>query len=267
MQWITLLAPAWLAGSLLALLSAPLGCLVLWRRLAFFADALAHGSLFGVALAALLHQPTWQGMVLVNLIVVIALWWLNDNRLPSDAMLAAVSATLLSLGLVIINFLPNLRGSLFSFLFGDLLAIGWQQTAMIAGLVAFGLGVVGYIWQPQIQLAAHEGLAKTDGINATKQRLFFMGLLAGFTALSLQAVGTLLVTALLIFPALCARLMAHSPKHMLIIALVLAQLAIAAGIWLSVWLNIATGFAIVLCLSGYFFGLLIYQKINHLTKS
>ena len=76
-EWLDIIAPAWVAGSLLALLSAPLGCLVLWRRMSFFADALAHGTLFGVALAALWQLPFAIGIALVSVMVVISLLWLD----------------------------------------------------------------------------------------------------------------------------------------------------------------------------------------------
>ena len=99
-EWLDIIAPAWVAGSLLALLSAPLGCLVLWRRMSFFADALAHGTLFGVALAALWQLPFAIGIALVSVMVVISLLWLEDDRLPSDAILAVVSVSMLCLSLI-----------------------------------------------------------------------------------------------------------------------------------------------------------------------
>ena len=202
--WLAIIAPAWIAGSILALLSAPLGCLVLWRRMAFFADALAHGTLLGVALAV---------------------WW----QLPMGI--------------------------------GILLELDWADLPLIATSVLVGLGLLIYIWPAQIKLATHEALARIQGINPTRQRLFFMGVLAGFCAIALQAVGSLLISGLLVLPALTARLWSASPKQMVIIALIIAQLGVTLGVWGSIWFDIQTGLAIVLVLAILFFMALIISKL------
>ncbi|PNK60552.1 metal ABC transporter permease [Psychrobacter sp. FDAARGOS_221] len=260
-EWLDIIAPAWIAGSLLALLSAPLGCLVLWRRMAFFADALAHGTLFGVALAALWQWPSSVGIVIVSIMVVLGLIWLEDERLPSDALLAVVSVTLLCSGLLTLTHLTQLQSNVLGYLFGNLLEVGWTDLPVLAVSVAVGVAVLTYIWRPQIILASHRDLALVAGVNATRQRLFFMGVLAGFCALALQAVGSLLISGLLILPALTARLFAQSPKQMVIIAIILAQLAVTGGVWGSVLLDIQTGLAIVLGLALAFFASFIVSRI------
>ena len=204
-EWLDIIAPAWIAGSLLALLSAPLGCLVLWRRMAFFADALAHGTLFGVALAALFQLPLVIGISVVSILVVVGLLWLDDERLPNDAVLAVVSVTMLCLGLLTLTHLTQMQSNVMSYLFGNLLEVGWSDLPILSLCVLAGIGFLTWIWRSQVILATHDGLAKVAGVNATRQRLFFMGLLAGFCALALQAVGSLLISGLLILPALTAR--------------------------------------------------------------
>src|SRR5690606_41221486 len=96
--WLAIIAPAWIAGSILALLSAPLGCLVLWRRMAFFADALAHGTLLGVALAVLWQLPMGIGIGIVSILVVLGLVFIDDERLPVEAVLAGGAGSVLRLG-------------------------------------------------------------------------------------------------------------------------------------------------------------------------
>ncbi|WP_196758462.1 metal ABC transporter permease, partial [Moraxella catarrhalis] len=81
-DWLPIIAPAWIAGVLIALLSAPLGCLVLWRRMAFFSDTLAHGALLGIALAVWLNLPADLGIGMISIAVIIALTLLKDKRLP-----------------------------------------------------------------------------------------------------------------------------------------------------------------------------------------
>lgn len=261
-QWLPIILPAWIAGSLLALLSAPLGCLVLWRKMAFFSDALAHGALLGVALAAWLQLPFDLGIAMVSALVVVVLSFLKDARLPTDAILAVLAAFLLCLGLLTLTTLTQQQANVLGFLFGSLLDIDWADLPRLALIVVAGLAVLRLIWQPQVKLATCEALAHIQGINATRQQLYFMGLLAGFCAVALQAVGSLLIGGLLILPALIARILAHSPRSMVIYALISAQLAVAVGIWGSVWLDIQTGLSIVLTLALAFFGLFAANKLR-----
>ena len=260
--WLAIIAPAWIAGSILGLLSAPLGCLVLWRRMAFFADALAHGTLLGVALAVWWQLPMGIGVALVSIAVVLGLVLINDERLPVDAVLAVVAVTLLCLGLLTLTQLTNQQANVLGFLFGNLLELDWADLPMLAVSVAAGLALLVYIWPAQVKLATHEALARIQGIDPTRQRLFFMGILAGFCAIALQAVGSLLISGLLVLPALTARLYSIAPKQMMIIALVIAQLGVTLGIWGSIWLDIQTGLSIVLVLAILFFAALIVSKLS-----
>ena len=259
--WLAIIAPAWIAGSILGLLSAPLGCLVLWRRMAFFADALAHGTLLGVALAVWWQLPMGIGVALVSIAVVLGLVLIDDERLPVDAVLAVVAVTLLCLGLLTLTQLTNQQANVLGFLFGNLLELDWADLPLLAISVAAGLALLIYIWPAQIKLATHEALARIQGIDPTRQRLFFMGLLAGFCAIALQAVGSLLISGLLVLPALTARLYSTAPKQMVIIALVIAQLGVTLGVWGSIWLDIQTGLSIVLVLAIIFFAALIFSKL------
>ena len=259
--WLAIIAPAWIAGSMLALLSAPLGCLVLWRRMAFFADALAHGTLLGVALAVLWQLPLGIGVALVSVLVVLGLILIDDERLPMDAVLAVVAVTLLCLGLLTLTQLTDQQANVLGFLFGNLLELDWTDLPVIGASVVAGLGLLMYIWPAQIKLSTHEALARIQGINPTRQKLFFMGLLAGFCAIALQAVGSLLISGLLVLPALTARLFSTSPKQMVITALIMAQLGVTLGVWGSIWLDIQTGLSIVLVLAIIFFMALIGSKL------
>ena len=259
--WLAIIAPAWIAGSILGLLSAPLGCLVLWRRMAFFADALAHGTLLGVALAVWWQLPMGIGVAIVSVVVVLSLVLINDERLPMDAVLAVVAVTLLCLGLLTLTQLTDQQANVLGFLFGNLLELDWADLPLLAGSVAVGLGLLIYIWPAQVKLAPHEALARIQGINPTRQRLFFMGVLAGFCAIALQAVGSLLISGLLVLPALTARLYAVAPKQMVIIALVVAQLGVTLGVWSSILFDIQTGLAIVLVLAVLFFIAIILSKL------
>ena len=252
MEWLQLLLPAWIMGTLLVFLTAPLGCLMLWRRMSFFADTMAHGTLLGVALAAVLSLPLWIGVTFTAVLLVAVLWVLHDPRLPNDALLALCSATLLCSGLLLIQHLPALRPELLSYLFGDLLTIEWSDLPMFATVIVVALAILYKNWQAQIQIAIDPDIAVSEGVNAKWQRLVFMMLLALFTVLALRAVGSLLMGALLVIPALAARLLSHSPKQMMIGAFIIAQFGITVGLWSSAGLDTSTGLTIVLTMSLLF---------------
>lgn len=265
MEWLELLLPAWIMGTLLVFLTAPLGCLMLWRRMSFFADTMAHGTLLGVAIAGALSLPMWVGVTFLALLLVAILWVLHDPRLPNDALLALCSATLLCAGLLLIQHLPSLRPELLSYLFGDLLTIDWVDLPIFAVVIAFALAILYKYWQAQIQIAIDPDIAISEGVNAKWQRLVFMLLLALFTVLALRAVGSLLMGALLVIPALTARLISHSPKQMVLWAFVVAQIAITIGLWSSAGLNISTGLSIVLCMAIIFSIIFVVQKVKKMS--
>ena len=262
MEWLQLLLPAWIMGTLLVFLTAPLGCLMLWRRMSFFADTMAHGTLLGVAIAGAMALPLWMGVAFIAGLLVAILWVLHDPRLPNDALLALCSATLLCSGLMFIQHIPSLRPELLSYLFGDLLTITWADLPVFATVIVVALAVLYKSWQAQIQIAIDPDMAVSEGVSAKWQRLIFMLLLALFTILALRAVGSLLMGALLVIPALTARLLAHSPKQMVIWAFVIAQIGVTVGLWSSAGLNISTGLSIVLTMALLFTGIFIFQKIK-----
>ncbi|WOE30730.1 MULTISPECIES: zinc ABC transporter permease subunit ZnuB [unclassified Acinetobacter] len=262
MEWLELLLPAWIMGTLLVFLTAPLGCLMLWRRMSFFADTMAHGTLLGVAIAGILQLPLWLGVGFLAVLLVGILWILHDQRLPNDALLALCSATLLCSGLLLIQNLPSLRPELLSYLFGDLLQIAWTDLPFFIIIIFVALAILSYYWQAQIQIAIDPDIAMSEGINAKWQRLIFMLLLALFTVLALRAVGSLLMGALLVIPALSARLLAHSPKQMVIWAFILAQFGVTIGLWSSAALDTSTGLTIVLTMAIIFSGIFLIQKLR-----
>ncbi|MCG2608741.1 zinc ABC transporter permease subunit ZnuB [Acinetobacter sp. SM34] len=265
MEWLQLLLPAWTMGTLLVFLTAPLGCLMLWRRMSFFADTMAHGTLLGVAIAGALSLPLWLGVSFLAFLLVAILWVLHDPRLPNDALLALCSATLLCSGLLFIQHIPSLRPELLSYLFGDLLQISWSDLPMFAIVIIAALAVLYKNWKAQIQIAIDPDMAVSEGVNAKWQRLVFMLLLALFTVLALRAVGSLLMGALLVIPALTARLLANSPKQMVVWAFVIAQFGISVGLWSSAGLDTSTGLTIVLTMAISFAVIFAVQKVKKMT--
>jgi zinc transport system permease protein len=232
--------------------------------MSFFADTMAHGTLLGVAIAGVLSLPLWLGVSFLAFLLVAILWVLHDPRLPNDALLALCSATLLCSGLLFIQHIPSLRPELLSYLFGDLLQISWSDLPMFAIVIIAALAVLYKNWKAQIQIAIDPDMAVSEGVNAKWQRLVFMLLLALFTVLALRAVGSLLMGALLVIPALTARLLANSPKQMVVWAFVIAQFGISVGLWSSAGLDTSTGLTIVLTMAILFAVIFAVQKVKKL---
>ena len=161
-----------------------------------------------------------------------------------------------------IQHIPSLRPELLTDLFGDLLQISWSDLPMFAIVIIAALAVLYKNWQAQIQIAIDPDMAVSEGVNAKWQRLVFMLLLALFTVLALRAVGSLLMGALLVIPALTARLLANSPKQMVIWAFVIAQFGISVGLWSSAGLDTSTGLTIVLTMAILFALTFAVQKVK-----
>ncbi|MGL5265784.1 MAG: metal ABC transporter permease, partial [Plesiomonas shigelloides] len=140
---IEILLPGWLAGMLLTLATGPLGSFVVWRRMAYFGDTLAHASLLGVALGLLLDVNPYITILGLTLTLAGVLVWLEHKpQLAVDTLLGILAHSSLSLGLVTVSLMSDVRVDLMAYLFGDLLAITWQDIAWIGLGAALVLGVL-----------------------------------------------------------------------------------------------------------------------------
>jgi len=244
------------AGIALALVVGPLGSVVVWRRMAYFGDTLAHASLLGVALAIASDQIPMAGVGLIGVSIAVLLFWLERQRdLSTDTLLGILSHSALALGLIVLSLIQS-RGfniNLMTYLFGDLLAVDLPDIALMAGSVIIILLVFSRILSPLISISVNEDLARIDGIAVEKIRFIFMILLSLVIAVALKVVGILLITALLIIPAATARLFSKSPKQMVLISVLIAILAVIVGLFSSLNWDLPAGPAIVVSAAGLFF--------------
>lgn len=235
------------AGIGLALIAGPLGSFVVWRRMAFFGDALAHSALLGVALGFLLRIEA--NLAIAGLCVVFATvltGLLSRARLAPDTLLSICAFTALSAGLVALSFIETVRVDLMGYLFGDILAVGPADLAWIWGGAVAGLAVLGFIWRPLLSLTVHADLAAVEGVNVGAMRLAFVLLLALVVAVAMKIVGVLLVTALMVMPAAAARRLARSPESMAAIAAAIGALSCVAGLVASAEFDTPSGPSVVL---------------------
>ena len=237
---------ALLAGVGLAAFMGPLGSFIVWRRMAYFGDTLAHSALLGVALGVLLGINLTLGIVVVCIALALFLVLLRRRQgLADDTLLGILSHSSLSLGLVAIAFAGSLRVDLMGYLFGDMLAVDWTDLAMIYGAGAGAMAALGLLWRPLLAITVHEELARVEGVPAMRTQIAFMVLIAIVIALAMKVVGILLVTSLLIIPAATARRFASSPEAMAFLASGLGALGVASGLAGSLFWDLPSGPAIV----------------------
>jgi len=252
---------ALIGGIGLALVAGPLGCVVVWRRMAYFGDTLAHSALLGIALGLLLDMGHNLGVAAVCAGIALLLGILQEQRrLASDTLLGIASHTTLSLGLIALALLDSVRVDLLSYLFGDVLSMTSADLTLIWGggaLVLLGLGL---IWRRLLALTVDEDLAWVEGVPVRAIRLGFMLLIALTIALAMKIVGILLVTSLLIVPAATARRFASGPEIMALMAGIVGIIAVGLGLAGSLWADLPAGPAIVVAAALLF-------TISHLMPS
>ncbi len=237
---------ALLGGIGVAMLAGPLGCFVVWRRMAYLGDSLAHGALLGVALGLVLDIDLTIGIITSSVALVTLLLLLQrQRRLAGDTLLVILAHGALSLGLVSVSFLEGQRLDLMAYLFGDILAVGRSDLVWIYAGGAIILSVIAYLWRPLLALTVHEELARAEGVRVSLVSIAFMLLIAVTVALAMKIVGILLIASLLIVPAAAARRLAHTPEQMATLASLAGALAVAGGLFGSLEWDTPSGPSIV----------------------
>lgn len=250
---LEILLPALLVGLLLAAVAGPLGCFVVWGRMAYFGDTLAHSALLGIALGVLFQLSPDLGVILVAASLALALTVLQGQRyIASDTLLGIMAHGTLALGLVLVSLMDHVRIDLLGLLFGDLLGTTFDDVLWVAGLaLVIGL-LLRLIWTPMLNIVLNQALAQAEGIRVGWVRLLFMLLLASMVAIGMKVVGALLITAMLIIPAAAARRLASTPEQMALLASLIGGGSVLGGLLLSTLADTPAGPSIVLCASAGF---------------
>ncbi len=234
------------AGIGVALIAGPLGCFVVWRRMAYFGDSLAHSDLLGIALGLLYGININLGTVIVCTLFAFLLVWLQQRRvLATDTLLGILAHAALSIGMVALSFLNNVGFDLYSYLFGDILTVRISDLYWIYGGGLAVIGLLVFNWSSLTLMTLHEDLARAEGVNTVWANILLMLLMTIVVAVSIRIVGILLITSMLIIPAATARQLVSSPENMAIWAAVFGLIAVIAGISGSVEFDTPSGPSIV----------------------
>lgn len=236
---------AGLAGLGVALAAGPLGCFVVWRRMAYFGDATAHASILGVALALGFGVSIFWGTLAVALLMALVVSTLAGRGHAMDTTLGVLAHSALALGLVAVSFLHGVRVDLSAFLFGDILAVSKGDLAVIWGGAVLVAALLVWRWPAVLTATVNEDLAHASGIDPKRERLVLTVALAVVVAVAIKVVGALLIAAMLIIPAATARGFSRTPEAMAGLAVVIGAVAVAGGLWVSLAFDTPAGPGIV----------------------
>ena len=234
-----------LAGIGLSLATGPLGAFIVWRRMAYFSDTVAHAAILGVALSFAAAVPVMLGTFLVAIAIGFLAAGLTRKGRAMDTTLGVLAHSFLALGLVAISLVNGVRIDLNAFLFGDILTVGKTHLALIWGGSALVLAGLIWRWSPLLTATVNTELAASAGIQPRRENLALTLGLALVVALSLKVVGALLIGALLIIPAAAARGFSNTPERMAILAGLIGAVASIGGVAASVRFDAPTGASIV----------------------
>ena len=265
---------AFAAGIGLALITGPLGCFIIWRRLSYFGDTIAHSALLGVVIAYAMNFNLILAVFAVSCFIALSLLFLQKRtNLPDDALLGLLAHSVLAIGLVLLGILSFIRIDLMGLLFGDILSVNITDVLFVWIGGSIVLIVLILIWRPLFAATVNLELAKAEGLNADLANAIFTILIASVIAISIKIVGILLITGLLIIPAAASRNLSSTPIQMAIISSVIGLVSVVLGLQTSMIWNSPTGPTILTIALGVFIltliplkKLLIPKKKNKIVK-
>ena len=234
------------AGIGVAFVTGPLGCFVVWRRLSYFGDTLAHSALLGVTIAFSLEFNIALSVFITSSVVALFLIQLQKKtNLPGDALLGLLAHSSLGVGLVAIGFLSFIRFDVMGLLFGDILAVNVNDLLVIWIGGALILIILKLIWKPLFASTVNYELAEAEGLNPERAKAIFTLLMAAIIAISIKMIGLLLITGMLIIPAAMARNVSNNPKGMIVFSVIGGLLSVFLGLFSSLNFNTPSGPSII----------------------
>ena len=237
-----------------SIIAGSLGCFVIWKRLSYFSDSISHSALLGVALGLATGLGINFGLVIVGgLFATLIVFLQQKDFWSSDAVLGIFSHISLSLGIVVLGFIGDQNTDYFSYLFGDILSITFKDIYWIFSVMVVVVFLLFINWKKLLLLTLNEELAKAEGVNKAFYELLFMFLIALAVSVSVQIVGVLLITSLLIIPPAIARIFSNSPISMIFSSMLISIISVLLGLYSSIAFDLATGPAIVITLGFFFF--------------
>ncbi|BDR12882.1 metal ABC transporter permease [Vibrio sp. STUT-A11] len=252
-----------LAGVGVTLAAAPLGCFIVWRRMAYFGDATAHASMLGVALSLSFSLPIFPGVLFIALLMAITVSSFTGRGFAMDTLLGVMAHSALAFGLVAVSFLSGIRMDLMAYLFGDILAVSKTDLLIIWTGTVLVIGLIRLRWSGLLLSTLNKDLALASGFSPKREQLILTIALAVVVAVAIKVVGVLLIVAMLIIPAATARPFSQTPEMMVILAALIGSSASVIGLRASYLLDTPTGPTMVCIATGLFILSSIIWVVRH----
>ena len=254
---------ALISGIALSFVSGPVGCFILWKKMAYFGDTLAHSALLGVALALLLNIDAVFGVFIIAIFISILLISLRRLMIfSSDSVLGILSHSALALGLIAVSLSADNNVHLNSLLFGDLLAVTWNDVWVSLGVASVILVILFLQWHSLLAHTLSMEIAQAERIGFVGSEMLFMVLCSGLVAIAMKITGVLLISALLILPAAIARIFSRTPETMAVLAVIFGIGCIISGLFLSLQFDLPSGPSIIATAVFYFVVGLAVSKLS-----
>ncbi len=241
-----------LGAALLGAAAGPLGCFVLWRRMAYLGESVAHMGLLGAGLGLLVGVAPIAGVALVAVVAALIMAHAGDRYIPSGTFIGMVGHVGLALGFIVLATMETVRADLLGYLFGDVLSMSAGDITLVAAGGVVMLAVLWFLWRPLLAVTVNRDIAVAEGRNAALADAAFLVLVAGLVALALKIVGALLIVALLLIPPAAARPLARTPETMAVIAALIGAASAPLGIGAAYVVDAPAGPSIVLAAAALF---------------
>jgi manganese/iron transport system permease protein len=251
------------AAMMIAIVCAVIGAFVVMQELAFIGDALAHASFPGVVIAFLLKLPLELGGAVVGIATALGIGVLTRRgKLSQDTAIGVLFAGTFALGIALLSTVKNYTKDLFGLLLGDVLAIQPGDLLVIAGMGALMLGIVVAIYKELVLVTFDPVQADVIGLPVGWLHELLLALMAVTIVISIQTVGIVLVVAMLVTPAATATLLVQRFALVMLVGAIQGALGVVIGLYLSFYLNIASGATIVLVLTSMFLLALVFAPLG-----
>jgi zinc transport system permease protein len=253
---------AFICALSVAMVAGTVGCFVVWRRLAYFGDTLAHSGLLGVTIAILLNGPLYLCLAGLGMLIGILLLKLQkQNKIGSDTLLGILAHGALATGLVLLSLMDNNQINVLGLLYGDILTLSNKDVLITVGSSTLILALMIRLFSPLLRITVNPSLAAVEGVKVERYETLFVLTIAISVAVAIKIVGVLLITALLIIPAASARLLSKSPVQMAVLSALIGSISVVMGLLSSFSIDIPTGPAIVVFACIVFMGCLVVQRL------
>ena len=241
-----------LGAALLGAAAGPIGCFVLWRRMAYLGESVAHMGLLGAGLGLLIGINALVGTAALAIVAALVMARAGDRTIPAGTFVGIVGHMGLALGFILLATMENVRADLLGYLFGDVLALSANDLLAVAAASLGVLAATALLWRPLLRAAAGGDIAAAEGKGGRWIQAAFLVLVALLVAFGLKVVGALLIVALLIIPPAAARPFARTPEAMAALAAAAGALAAPLGLAAAYATDAPAGPCIVLAAGAIF---------------